>query len=375
MSQHLTLRQFGTSVLHELGIKPNKQNVRAMVGWARAEGGHFHNDAEYNPLNTTLPMPGAGNTGTQGNIKVYKDWHQGVKATVETLRNGNYGGILHALAHGSAEDVANAIGSSPWGTSGGLISSVIRSTPLTRPAHHVIGAHGPSAGKYSLTARGGEVEKGRAPSITPGGTTVDKRSALLAALLDPRKKMGLLARFNDAVSSGAYTVTTPPKVNAGKGDRFAAGDKLTVTAGSGDAQAADSFKQAMRLAREGHAPTGLRHLKGVVDFEGHKVAAWIAVMLEYGRKHGWTGGVNSGYRSDAEQTRIYNSGVRPAAVPRSLGGSGSNHEMKAYPGGAVDVSNAAQLSQILSQSPYAHVLVWAGSKDPVHFSHPHNGSY
>jgi hypothetical protein len=30
-------------------------NVKAMVGWQRAEGGHWHNDARYNPLNTTQP--------------------------------------------------------------------------------------------------------------------------------------------------------------------------------------------------------------------------------------------------------------------------------------------------------------------------------
>ena len=87
--------------------------------------------------------------------------------------------------------------------------------------------------------------------------------------------------------------------------------------------------------------------------------------------HGWTGTVtNSGYQTLAQQTAINNSGVRPAAKPGTL-----NHEMTAFPGGAVDVTNASQLSAILARSPYAQTLVWAGSKDPVHFSHPHNGSY
>jgi hypothetical protein len=39
-------------------------------------------------------MKGAGNTGTQGNIKVYRNWQQGLRATVQTLRNGHYAGIL-----------------------------------------------------------------------------------------------------------------------------------------------------------------------------------------------------------------------------------------------------------------------------------------
>jgi hypothetical protein len=110
--------------------------------------------------------------------------------------------------------------------------------------------------------------------------------------------------------------------------------------------------------------------RGAASFEGKKVAAWIAPALQYARQHGWKGGVNSGYRSRAEQTRIYNSGVRPAAKPGT-----SNHEFTGYPGGAVDVSDAQQLSNILRNSPWRKKLVWAGSKDPVHFSHPHGGSY
>ncbi len=110
--------------------------------------------------------------------------------------------------------------------------------------------------------------------------------------------------------------------------------------------------------------------KGLTQFGGKQVAAWIEPILKYAQAHGWKGGVSSGYRSKAEQERIYNSGVRPAAVPGT-----SNHEGTEFPRGAVDVSEAQQLSNILKGSPYAGTLVWAGGKDPVHFSHPHNGSY
>lgn len=114
----------------------------------------------------------------------------------------------------------------------------------------------------------------------------------------------------------------------------------------------------------------LKMPKGVAQYGGKPVAAWIAPILAYARQHGWRGTVTSGYRSLGQQTAIYNSGVRPAAKPGQ-----SNHEMTAFPGGAVDVSDAQQLSAILLRSPYARALVYAGSKDPVHFSHPHNGSY
>lgn len=110
--------------------------------------------------------------------------------------------------------------------------------------------------------------------------------------------------------------------------------------------------------------------KGLSQFGDKKVAAWIDPILKYAQQHGWKGSVQSGYRSKAEQERIYDSGVRPAAVPGT-----SNHEGDEFPRGAVDVSEAQQLSEIIKRSPYAGTLVWAGSKDPVHFSHPHNGSY
>lgn len=113
---------------------------------------------------------------------------------------------------------------------------------------------------------------------------------------------------------------------------------------------------------------------GIVKFDGKPVAAWVARELSWARAHGWTGTVTSGYRTDAQQTAIYKSGVRPAAVPKSMGGSGSNHEGSVFPLGAVDVTQAPQLAQILQRRPGSK-LKWAGAKDPVHFSHPHSGGY
>lgn len=110
------------------------------------------------------------------------------------------------------------------------------------------------------------------------------------------------------------------------------------------------------------------NLKGTALFEGHRVAAWIKPELTYARRHGWKGQINSGYRSFADQTRIYNSGVRPAAKPGT-----SNHEGADYPRGAIDVSDAQQLAAILRKK--GGRLKYAGAKDPVHFSHPHGGSY
>lgn len=113
--------------------------------------------------------------------------------------------------------------------------------------------------------------------------------------------------------------------------------------------------------------------KGVGTFDGKRVALWIIPILKYARRKGWKGKVQSGYRTFAEQSALYNgraSNSNPVAKPGS-----SNHEKSVYPGGAVDVTDAVTLDRILKASQYRDVLVWAGSKDPVHFSHPHNGSY
>lgn len=122
--------------------------------------------------------------------------------------------------------------------------------------------------------------------------------------------------------------------------------------------------------RQPSSDSGGKPASGVSSFEGKQVAAWIKPALVYARKNGWKGQINSGYRSKADQTRIYNSGVRPAAKPGT-----SNHEFTQYPGGAIDVSDAETLAQILQGSKYGKRLKWAGKKDPVHFSHPHGGSY
>ena len=112
--------QFATSLLKGLGIAPNANNVKAIQAWAQAEGGHWHNTASYNPLNTTQGAAGASSMNKVG-VKAYKDWAQGLQATLQTLNNGRYGNILQALKSGSAYDIAHAIANSPWGTGSGVI--------------------------------------------------------------------------------------------------------------------------------------------------------------------------------------------------------------------------------------------------------------
>lgn len=124
-------------------------------------------------------------------------------------------------------------------------------------------------------------------------------------------------------------------------------------------------------AGEALHPDKVTQLKGLVNIDGKPVAAWIGHILKWVEDvKGIKPEVESGYRSEPEQERIYNSGVRPAAKPGS-----SKHELKVFPGGAVDLKNAQAVANALKGSPYEKLLVYAGPKDPVHLSHPVNGTY
>ena len=107
---------------------------------------------------------------------------------------------------------------------------------------------------------------------------------------------------------------------------------------------------------------------GVV-IDGVRVASWIAPRLRWARRNGWTGRVVSGIRSRAEQQRLYDEwrrGQRAGPVARP---GTSNHEGTRFPRGAVDVTNGAQLAQVMKRWPgEGQPLVWFGPGDLPHFS-------
>ncbi|HEY3833247.1 MAG TPA: hypothetical protein VGO03_13205 [Acidimicrobiia bacterium] len=112
--------QFANDVLSALGAPQTAQNVQAIVAWAQAEG----TKAANNPLATTESAPGATSFNSVG-VKNYPTYAEGVQATVATLTNGRYSNILAALADGSsAQNVAQAIAHSPWGTGTGVIRAL-----------------------------------------------------------------------------------------------------------------------------------------------------------------------------------------------------------------------------------------------------------
>ena len=212
--------------------------------------------------------------------------------------------------------------------------------------------NGKSYAKTPVAKKAKSAQAGEATTTAQATASDGIQQGLLSALLSGASSRGsLLSEAVSRVGTSAQQAQTP----------------LEQVAEAATGKKTKAKKKASR------APQSTKQLTGVTTFDGKPVARWIAAELQAARKAGWKGSVNSGYRTDAEQVRIWNSGVRPAAKPVSLGGSGSRHNGKAYPNGAVDVTNAAQLSRVLTKM--GSKLKWAGSKDPVHFSVPSGGSY
>ena len=103
---------FANSLLSKLGFPVSQNNLISLVGWMQAEG----SPCGFNPLDTTQGFAGARNCNSVG-VKIYPSYADGVAATVNTLHNGYYGGILSAL-HASEVPTATgeAIATSKWGT-------------------------------------------------------------------------------------------------------------------------------------------------------------------------------------------------------------------------------------------------------------------
>jgi len=111
------------ALLVAMRLPVTADNLAAITAWEMAEGGHWYNTAYYNPLNTTQSMPGASIFNSVG-VKAYTSWKQGLEATVITMKNGYYDGIIAALRRGNdSAAVAAAVGASPWGT--GNFSSLL----------------------------------------------------------------------------------------------------------------------------------------------------------------------------------------------------------------------------------------------------------
>jgi len=110
------IQQFASAVLADIAAPLTTSNLGAFAAWAAGE----NTCAQFNPLATTQPEPGATpfNTLTDGgHVWNYPTLAVGVEATTTALTNGRYGPVISAFRADAGEAaVAAAVEASPWGT-------------------------------------------------------------------------------------------------------------------------------------------------------------------------------------------------------------------------------------------------------------------
>lgn len=111
----MTPADFARALLARLDLPVTANNIAALVAFQAHEGGHMANAAAYNPINTTLKLPGS-HPVTQIGVQAYGSWDQGIEATAKTLAQGNMRAIFSSLARSAPPDeTLRAVASSPWG--------------------------------------------------------------------------------------------------------------------------------------------------------------------------------------------------------------------------------------------------------------------
>lgn len=75
------------ALLKARGFPITKSNLQLLGTWQKFEGGGTHNDASFNPLNTTRNAPGAVRSINSVGVKAFDTFQNGINATASTLDN------------------------------------------------------------------------------------------------------------------------------------------------------------------------------------------------------------------------------------------------------------------------------------------------
>jgi hypothetical protein len=128
----VTRGDFLEGLLRFLDYPVTRHNRVALVSWITAEGGPSLDDsfdpeqARFNPLNTTQPMPGATAFNSVG-VRNYVSLAQGIEATAKTLLFDGHGYRAirrHLRRNHHPARTLRAVERSDWGT-GGLALRVL----------------------------------------------------------------------------------------------------------------------------------------------------------------------------------------------------------------------------------------------------------
>ena len=91
---------FAVALEQAMGDPVTNPTNAAIMKWANAEGGNWHNAARFNPLNTTQRMPGSQSMNSVG-VQSYLTWAAGIAATARTINNGNYPNVQTDMQMGT----------------------------------------------------------------------------------------------------------------------------------------------------------------------------------------------------------------------------------------------------------------------------------
>jgi len=113
-------KNFYEKLLENLEAPITDENLKFLYAWRQAEG----KAGDFNPFNTTQPMPGATKFNKVG-VRNYTSLEQGMVATIKTLKNGRYDCIIDGLRGDiGADNIAMCSSLKTWGT-GSLVGKVI----------------------------------------------------------------------------------------------------------------------------------------------------------------------------------------------------------------------------------------------------------
>jgi len=169
--------QWGVTLFTQAKLPINVNDMISIVAWETAEGGGFGNLAAYNPLNTTQVLDGSWPINYAG-VQSYTSYQNGLTATIETLGYSSYVPIIDSFDAGAPPVyTAQAIGDSPWGTPGFLVSECIEIAQASVAQYYVPPKPKPKPGvdMYFTTngvtylATAGPGGKGYAVALTQNG--------------------------------------------------------------------------------------------------------------------------------------------------------------------------------------------------------------
>ncbi len=201
--------------------------LRWVIAWTAMEsrGG----EKGYNLLKTTQPM--SGSTAIAGNsagVQIYNTYADGISANAQTLQNGNYGALLHALQTEDLNGLGISISTVP------LLGAKLRATAkniydemqiwnghavsynANRIASEVVN-HGPIVDGWGNEDFPGDAGSGPPDALTAIGNlfgTINASLQPLAGTPVPRVLVGVLGIILFGIGAGIATkILTPANIS------------------------------------------------------------------------------------------------------------------------------------------------------------------